>query len=283
MLGLAAQAESDPEIRVSYTKDLRLLLYEVVDHCQIQAKDLARYVRFLLDLLKIRPDVASPSSGPGLRGKRLSDENLRTLVGFTTGTVVFSRRLSASSTSLPSTYAEGAEDLALRTALRDVCPEKLSLMLKDLDGVDISRLRFKYGSWDAVTQRLWPPEPSISNTTRQGGILGASLVVVFTSGCTSKQHLIGMAFGSIQKGDAIIHLPGHPNAIAIRTNPSQVQGPKLNGVLVCAKKNSGGRAYDTVTQQPVPFYTIQSETDCVDSVARYSFQLSPSEVLMVAQ
>ena len=282
MLGLAAQAESDPEIRVSYTKDLRLLLYEVIDHCQIQAKDLARYVRFLLDLLKIRPDVTPPSSGPELRGKRLSDNNLWTLVGFTTGTVVYSRRLSASSISLPSTCAEGAEGLALRTALRDICPEKLSLMLRELDGVDISKLRSKYGSWDAVTKRRWPSEPSMSNTNRHGGTLRASLVAVFTSG-TSKQHLIGMAFGSIQKGDAIIHLPGHPSAIAIRTNPSQIQGPKLTGMLVCAKRDSSERAFDTVTQQPLPFYTIQSETDCVDSVVRYSFQLSPSELLMVAQ
>ena len=283
MLGLAAQTESDPEIRVSYTKDLRLLLYEVIDHCQIQTKDLARYVRFLLDLLKIRADIASPGSGAALRGKRLSDDNLRTLVGFTTGTVVFTLPLSASPTSSASIFVEGAPGVALRTALRDVSPEKLRSMLTDLDGVDTSRLRSKYGSWDTVTQRLWPSHSSVSYMGRYGGSLGASLVVVFTSGCTSKQHLIGMSFGNVQKGDAIVHLPGHPSAVAIRTTPSQVQGRQLTGVLVCAKRNSNEQAYDTVTQQHLPFYTIQSETDCMNSVVRHNFQLSPSELLVVAQ
>ena len=282
MLGLAAESDSVAEIRVSYTKDIRLLLYEVIDHCQIPAKDLPRYVRFLMDLLKVTPEISQPSAGLRLHGRRLADDNLRALTCFATGNVIFALRLSSSTASLPSAHAKGAEGLALQTALGDAQLEPLASMLKELDRVDISRLRSNYGSWNVITQRLWP-HGYTSSTKQQSEDLGASLVVVFTSGCTTKQRILSVAFGGFQKGDAIVHLPGLSCAIAIRTSPSQILQPKLTGVLVCAKRNLAGQAYDIVTQQPLPYYTIQSETDCEETVMRYNFQLSPLELLTVAQ
>lgn len=62
MLGLALPSEHGYVIRPSYTKDLRRLIFDVLDYCQISAKDAIRYARFLYDLLDIANDQDAMAS-----------------------------------------------------------------------------------------------------------------------------------------------------------------------------------------------------------------------------
>ena len=198
------------------------------------------------------------------------------LVGFRTGSIIHCHRFDGALGSIPSSYHR-----VLRKELRDIKPELLSRMLKELGQVDLHRLQSVQGLWPSVSERTWHNDGG--TLAQELGTPEAWLVVTFTSECINKELLVGVGFGKFASGDTIIHLLGHQNAIAMHRRGNGLHSHRFIGQLVCAKRNLEEATQDIITQQASPFYTIQNETDCVASVERIPLQVTPSELLFIAQ
>ena len=282
MLGLANGPESERHFQISYKKDIETLVIEVIDHCQIQAKDIPRFVRFLIDLLKVWQRPISSNLRPSLGRGRDSDRGLRTLVGFVTGKITHCHHFDHALGVLPSACEAAVLDQLAQKGVHDIGSEELSTFLTALDTVNLDELRKLERSWTSINRRTWAGEQNTSCRNESVKAASAFVIVAFSSECLEKEFLVGVAFGEIREEDAIVYLLGHPNALVMRQGDNQSHAPRFVGQLVCLNRKLDQPSKDMVTQQSTPYFTIQSETDCVKSVRRIGLQVSTAEMLMIS-
>lgn len=278
MLGLATQNGNGTRIQVSYRKDPRLLLFETIEYCQIPSKDIARYVRFLVRLLKIEGGGLSSPLRSGTTPQNESRELSFDVVGFITGKVIYCDSLGSDVPASPLDLGRYRTDSKfLKQA--DIGPGEISTVIEKLEAVDMNRLRMGCDDLDAISRRTWQSGATYSDDLNLPEQPETSLALVFTSVCVRKEILVAVACGKIKKGDAVMHLPGHEIAIAMHVRNARLQYGHFTGRLLCAQQALSKNVSDVITGQDAEAYIIQNEADCDEPVTRISFRASASEML----
>ncbi len=275
MMGLSTDRfdATKPEIPVDYTRDLRFLLFDVIEHSRIAGKDVARYVRLLIDILVLestsQPEFQLPPS------YRIT----QTLIGFATGRIISCSRFDDRNGSTRQMIGEAIKDQSLQTILGGTTSDGTASMLNDLGEVDISKLMADDRSFLAVRQRTWPTVPKSAVTGDRSPANELCVVAVITSGCQGRRILMGLAFGDPKRGDSVVHFPGHPTAVIMSEGDERGRRLRLCGKLICANEEGAPATRDVVTQQSSRYFAIQNETDCVEPVVRIHFKMEPAEIL----
>lgn len=278
MLGLATETEAGKKIQVSYTKDRRRLLVEVIDQCNVPSKDVLRLVQFLSHLLMIEPASGAQINKVGdLRG------GFFTIRGFTVGNIMHCESLKALPDLMLPQHSKEARNFPLSEALVDIGQEKLSSMLHELNKVNMETLQFSQPLFDAISQRTWPGVSAINTRTPEQARPGASLVVIATLGCVEAEVLVGVGFGNLSRGDTVVQFLGHEIAIAIDGPFTNAHRPKITGRLLCVKRNFNTQTHDSLTQQVAKYFTIQNEADCRRATGRTDFNVNVMEALALGQ
>lgn len=273
MLGLAVDGADDGKIRVSYTIDKRPLLFDVIHHIRPQAGDLLRWVRFLMDVLKIDREQVQRDLDHELEHDTVRYRALAAN-GFTTGKVIRCGPLNDLLELKDSSFRKGCTEQDWRN---------ISEVLQGLDAEDISRLESSLKSLEAASQR--PPESLCGFSMRERVLENAQacLVIVFTFGCTEKQKLVGVAYGNIKAGNNVVQFLGNDIAIV---SDSEAQSPHVCGCLLFPRLVSTAAnddIRDRITQNLCRSHIIQSKTDCVEFVREVWLQMRPPEMLAMAQ
>jgi hypothetical protein len=108
--------------------------------------------------------------------------------------------------------------------------------------------------------------------------LSLTLVVVYFFGQRAKSFMIGLAFGSTSKEDAVIQFPGYDAALKVSaTTATSGDSFWLTGKVICVDPE--GPWTDCRTSQPYSFAGIQSERCLSEPKSVISVLLTSEELL----
>ena len=239
MLGLAKQSPGTPNIEVSYTKDARTLLFEVIAHCRTGATDIPRYVKFLAAQLRITPDQLSSAATGDLGWHSFSDQKIWTVRGFIAGEILL----------------DGAWEP------HDVVGEAMLLhVLERLNDTDRNQSILGQDILDAISQRTWRRE--VLETTNALALTPTRAYTkrVMVSDYEGKGTWVGLASNNVKPGDLVVYFLGHEMALTMATAK-----PRLTG-QVLLKMQGGSPTRDAFTGQANYFHTIQDDQEGFDGI-----------------
>ena len=261
MLGLAKDGIDADKIQVSYTIDKRPLLFNVIQYIRPQARDVLRWARFLIDVLKIdrrqlQHDLAHEFESDIVRHRTFA------VHGFTTGRVTRCGPINA------SLQLQDSENIHSSTELHSEWIARLESCLKALRSASQRPHENFFGF--SVPQRVFE-------------VARASSITVYTFGCIEKKQLAGVAYGNIRPGNTVVQFLGNDIAIVLDTVN---QKPNVSGCLMFSRSDSTAAYQETrdrITGHPCLPYNIQSGADCVESESPLRLELGPPEILAISQ
>lgn len=283
MLGLSSDFDRRKAIRISYTKDLRMLLFEVLTQLEVQPKDVLRWTRFLIDTLEIgqgatwtTPFHASgreePSGPSRAKNWRVS--------GFSTGEIIDHRRIPES-LDLNDIGKELDDFVGAHGNDRKLNSSEAIAAVDQNDVLKLKAARAHLITTTGRTSHHGSNANSGSGKTQQSEDSATFLAIVYTPDCLQPEVFPAVGYGIVRKGDIVIQFLG--NEIAIVMDPGR---PDI-GITGCLLFPHSGRkgavgTIDPVTNLPYLRRVLRSEADCSDSTRSISLQMTQAQLLALA-
>lgn len=139
MLSLASDCISSRTIRVDCARDSRLIVFDVLNFCNIQARNMLRYEQFLTELLGV--DLTGKKALVGilepLRTPSITSQAMRIYQAsaFRTGEIIFAEHICGDLAAARNISAGSKGH-----ALSDLSENDMSRMMIQLEGLDLTRL-----------------------------------------------------------------------------------------------------------------------------------------------
>lgn len=312
LLGLTAPSKNGTRIIVNYVKDVRLLLWEVVEYCQLLPQNIVRFVSFLMKLLQV-PDRSLATTSwhafPGqlrlkhwelpffLIGRVVScdmvegpipaaQEQLmkrnfpgrsQTLVPVTAG------RHSRNSTSQDQSHQQPDFRTLTRTFTTAHEAQQSDSMIEMLDESLLSRLKDDYSTLGPISNRSrsWGNRhTAIEAQRRTPHLFNLS---VLTSYCNEKQFLMGIGYGNINKGDCVLYSFGHEVAFTINGTTLISDQTELTGRALCLSEDGYNRAINIDNPPQPKFWTVRNEAELLEPGEKVQLNLTTWELYILSR
>jgi hypothetical protein len=296
ILGLAVDYAAGRTLDVDYQKSPQTLFCDVLHFIAPAPADAFRFGAFLKRLLQVdifltgdcclsrRP--GAPSRLPPLRPPPKSTESWFRALGFKTGKVVCNDVLDGpaltkwtaalNSSCLLESYRSGKLPWPSR-AVESLSRDRLQESLASLEALDLRRLCINSALLSNVSHRSFPGSTKEHHLLKKES-LSLTLVVVYFFGQRAKSFMIGLAFGSTSKEDAVIQFPGYDAALTVSaTTATSGDSFWLTGKVICVDPE--GPWTDCRTSQPYSFAGIQSERCLSEPKSVISVLLTSEELL----